>query len=293
VIKAPASKPVEAMPPRVLRKVPAVNAPAPTPLPANGRIVTARSIGAAACQGATGTITRIVNGQTLTVRCGPQETAHVTVVRRGELPGSGKTVYSNPGWQNPSSPSAQTRIVPRHVYESRDDQVVMIPEGYRPAWSDDRLNRYRAVQTIDGYLATQEVWTNKVPRKLVAQTGKPAKIKQPVIAYRATSKLAPVVSTQGTTSKIKKTPVVSTKSAPRKPAAGAKWVEIGVFTSLSKAQAAANRLQRAGLPVKFGVFRKGGTEYRRVLVGPFASAQAINAALGKVRRVGYTSAYLR
>lgn len=289
VIKAPASKPVAAEPPRVLRPVPVAE---PAPMPANARIVRATSAWAAACQGQTGRVTRVVNGKTLTVRCGPQETAHVFVVRRGEQPSADKNVYNNPGWQNPSSPSGQMRIVPRHVYEQRDDQVVKVPKGYRPAWDDDRLNRYRAVQTVEGHLATQEVWTNTVPRKLVAQTGKPAKIKQPVIAYRATSRLAPVVSTQDGAA-VQKAPIVSTKSAPRKPAGAARWVEVGVFTTEAKAQAAARRLQAAGLPVKFGVFRKGGQEMRRVLVGPFASEDAISGAISAVHRVGYTSAYLR
>jgi hypothetical protein len=175
-IKVPASKPVAAPPPRVVRKVSAPVATVSTtpPLPAGARIVTARSMGAAACQRATGTVTRIVNGKTLTVRCGPQETAHVTVIRRGEAPSAGKKVYHNTGWQSPSSLSGHTRIVPRHVYEQRSEQVPMVPHGYRPAWSDDRLNRYRAVQTVDGYKATQQVWTNTVPRELVSSTGKPA-----------------------------------------------------------------------------------------------------------------------
>jgi cell division septation protein DedD len=114
-----------------------------------------------------------------------------------------------------------------------------------------------------------------------------------VIAYRATGKLAPVVSAQGGAALVQKAPVVSTKSAPRKPATGARWVEIGVFTTQDKAQAAARRLQAAGLPVKFGVFRKNGTEYRRVLVGPYASEASVTSALSSVRRVGYSSAYLR
>ena len=292
VVTAPKA-PAPAQPETSRTAAPVVETP---PLPAGARIVTARSMGAAACQGASGTVTREVNGKRLTVRCGPQEVDHVTVIRRGEAPAPGKSVYDNPGWQSPDSPSAQGWIVPRHVYEKRDDQVVQIPKGYRPAWQDDRLNRYRAVQTRQGYKSTQEVWTNEVPRDLVARDGKPAKIKEPVIAYRATSSLVPPATTKkGMAKTAEKAPVVSTKAAtPRKPQAkGQRWVEIGVFTTEAKAQEAARRLQQAGLPVKFGLFRKNGQDYRRLLVGPYASEEAIQAAMRAVHRVGYTSAYLR
>ncbi|KKL56122.1 hypothetical protein LCGC14_2248570 [marine sediment metagenome] len=48
---------------------------------------------------------------------------------------------------------------------------VHVPNGYRPAWSDGRLNPHRGKQTLDGALQTALVWTQTVPRRLVNQLG--------------------------------------------------------------------------------------------------------------------------
>lgn len=38
-----------------------------------------------------------------------------------------------------------TRIIPRHVYENRQNTLIAaVPDGYRPAWEDGRLNPHRA-----------------------------------------------------------------------------------------------------------------------------------------------------
>ncbi|WGW05512.1 SPOR domain-containing protein [Tropicibacter oceani] len=287
VRRVPASKPVAAQPPRMVRRVPAPTVTAPAPAPrATVRAVPAPRFdnGNSAC--VNGTRTRQYNGQTLVVRCGPQTAPHVTVIRRGEAPGPGKNVYYNKGWQG-SSLAPETRIVPRHVYEQQaENRVAALPEGYRPAWEDDRLNPYRAHQTVAGYRATQQVWTNTVPRILVSQARRHS-VKDPVIAYNASGQYrTATVSTKG------RVPVVSSRSAPKPAASGARFVEIGVFTTEAKAQAAAARLTAAGLPVRFGSYTKGGQTMRRVMVGPYASAGALNKALAATKSAGYPRAYL-
>lgn len=174
---APVSKPMQAEPPRVVRRVPvapqaAARVAKPLAVPTYG-----------AC--ANGVRTRTFQGKTLQVRCGPQKTPHVTEVRRGEAPGAGKNVYYNRSW-NDSSLDPQTRIVPRHVYESRDISPVYVPAGYKPAWEDDRLTPYRALQTVEGYRMSQQVWTHSVPRESVL-TARRNQIHDhdPIVAYRA------------------------------------------------------------------------------------------------------------
>ncbi len=274
VVRVPASKPV-ATPRRVVRQVPTA-AVAPK---SKARRVVVPSYNA--CQN--GHSSKRVDGVTIAMRCGPQKSPHVTVIRRGEAPGPGKKVYHNRGWQG-SELRGNTRIVPRHVYEQRDVTQVQIPAGYRPAWDDDRLNPYRAYQTVDGHRRTQQIWTNTTPRQL-AVTDPNHTIKAPVIAYRATDS-KPIVTTQGG-------PIISTKSSPRPVATGARYVEIGVFTTPAKAQAAAGRLNRAGLPVKFGTYTRNGQSLRRVMVGPYASSSELHAALGAVKSAGYARAYTR
>lgn len=51
-----------------------------------------------------------------------------------------------PRQQSAARPApAQPRVVPRHVYENRQNaQTAVVPSGYRSVWEDDRLNPRRA-----------------------------------------------------------------------------------------------------------------------------------------------------
>lgn len=296
--RTPASKPVQIAPPRVVvRRAPA-QATDPRRYKAGQAVRVPAQI---ACQN--GQTTRVVDGRTLTMRCGPQKTPHVTIIRRGEAPAPGKNVYYNrKSWDDSRLDlPGRTRIVPRHVYEERDTQIAHVPAGYRPAWDDDRLNRQRAVMSVDGFHATQQVWTNTVPRRLVVQS-RNHRVKDPIIAYRATGAYpvaqahAPVISSKGAGTPVVSTPVISTRTeAPAGPKQAAKdrWVEIGSFSTRAKADAAASRLIAAGLPVRMATVDHAGRTMRKLRVGPYTSPGALNAALGRVHGAGYVQARIR
>lgn len=126
------------------------------------------------------------------VRCGPQREPQALAYRRSGLQLSSVQPYYPAG----------TRVVPRHVYDARQNTAdVTVPSGYRPVWTDDRLNPHRAEVTLvpaqisavpyvpAGYLQTVRdddrlnlrrgirteggdaqtdlIWTKTVPRRLV------------------------------------------------------------------------------------------------------------------------------
>lgn len=160
------------------------------------------------------------------VRCGPQQEPPVTY-------GAGRDQQSVLAPYDPA-----TRVVPRHVYDQRrNTQNVSIPEGYRPVWSDDRLNPHRAEQglapaaprhvalvpegyrpvvrdddrlnpqrgqrTVAGDAQSDLIWTRTVPRQLVQ-----APTDRPVVTVAAGTLKSPVEATRA--------PVLrfSTRSAP-------------------------------------------------------------------------------
>lgn len=294
VVKAPASKPIAAEPPRVVRRVPVTSAP-----------VSAKHVRVPMQQAcAAGHTSRVVNGKRIAIRCGPQATPAVPVVRRGEAPAAGKNVYHNrSSWQG-SSLSPDTRIVPRHLYEERQiAQTAHVPVGYKPAWEDDRLNPYRAVQTVQGYRDTQKAWTNQVPRRLITRANPTqpfpknlwtAKyrhtVKDPAIAYRGTDPYPPTdVRVSYANQAEHRTAVLSTKGSDN----AKSYVEIGVFSSAEKAQAAVSRLASAGLAVRAARVSHNGQTMQRLRVGPFADAASAQAGLSAVHSTGYAQAYIR
>lgn len=286
-VKTPvrAAKPVAAQPPRVVRRVPAAPAPAPVAKkPVVKKVAPAAVQGQFAC--VNGETYRVVNGMKLRASCGPQKTPHATIIRRGEAPAPGKNVYYNRNsWEGSSlTLPPNTRIVPDHVFEQRDTQVAHVPAGYRPAWVDDRLNPYRAWQTVQGHQDTQKVWTNTVPRKLVTEVRR-HEVKAPVIVGQAKSPLplTAIVTTSGHAPKAASEPQVKV----------GRWIEVGAFTTQDKAKSAAHRLQSAGLTVRMASATRHGQAFSLLRVGPYGSFEQLQMALRRVHGTGYTQAYIR
>ncbi|WP_353474450.1 SPOR domain-containing protein [Salipiger sp. H15] len=279
VVKAPASKPPAAPAPRVVAAVPATKA-APAPVqpaqPARGLV------GGACAPGFSGEI--VSNGRT--VRCGPQTEPYATEVRRGEAPAKGKNVYIYNGdgtgsWQDgkllvPGS----TRILPRHVYEEGPAERTVIPAGYRPAWEDDRLNPHRALQTVKGYYDSQRVWTHDVPRASTAGTVVTAQA--PRVRFEGDPALRPAQSTVQSGTLI---------AAASDSADTPRFIQIGAFSSVEKAEAATRRLRAAGLPVQ--QLARSSDGLRLLRVGPYEEDRAAERALARVRATGYREAELR
>lgn len=268
------------------------------------------------CRAGSSVSQRYIGGRGVAVRCGPQGGSLVT--RAGDVKGTFRSASGQVLSAGSVSPNAV--VVPRHVYDQQQAARITqpIPHGYRQAWTDDRLNPRRAHQTLNGKAATDMIWSQTVPRRLIMrQTGRDVTRAFPGLRYPYTSmaqqqaamqqgvRVGTVVSSKGQTTQrtqrrqqqvVQKQTRVSTRaSTPRKPAqaAGKRFVQVGTFGVASNAQTTAQRLQRMGLPVRIGKFMRGGKEMRIVLAGPFGSSAHVNGALNAVRNAGYRDAFAR
>ncbi len=222
------------------------------------------------------------------VRCGPQAQSPVTPGRGGATAQPPQMRFDqNSSLRRPpvgtvvrvGEVAPDVRVVPRHVYEAnRDSHVLaMVPEGYRRAFDDGRLNERRAEMTLGGQAKMEQIWTNTLPRQLVGVAEE-----SETVARANTTQVAATA--------------VSTKSAPATKSlrlAGTPYVQVGTFNDQASAQAAAKQVKRLGLPVRIGKYQRGGVTQRMVLAGPFASADSANAALSKTQSAGFGGAFVR
>ena len=141
-------------------------------------------------------------------------------------------------------------------------------EGYRAAWEDDRLNPFRAIGTAEGQAQMEKVWTNTVPRRLIAMP------KQRVVTRSESIS-------------------VSTKTAPVTVITSHRFVQIGAYENPANAHKAIAHLRRLNLPVRIGRLRRSGREHQIVLAGPFKRQENLEAALSAVRDAGVRNARLR
>lgn len=346
VVTAPAPRP-QPRPAATPRPAPApviVQAPPAAPAPEPAAPVATRA--AAACQGASAISARYINsGSRFPVRCGPQQTvARATtaaapvvttapVVRGVQTKPAARVhrVQAQPApvvrqqaprviTPRPTTRVTQnTRVLPRQVYDKRLQErgADVVPEGYAPVWTDDRLNPRRAEQSLGGIARSRLIWTNTVPRRLVDQTTGKDVTAEVALVYPYTD-----VSTQqrdlGTVTLVRRDgklmkriqrnrtktrtqtappkPVAQTRAAPKpapQVAAKGRYVQVGTFGVPSNAQQTAQRLARAGLPARIGTLTRGGKSYRVVLAGPFDTANALNSGLLAARSLGFADAFVR
>ncbi|MEJ2002986.1 MAG: SPOR domain-containing protein [Maritimibacter sp.] len=163
-------------------------------------------------------------------------------------------------------------------YPGAADPVPAIPEGYRAAWNDGRLNPNRGPRSAVGDAQMAAVWdTSQVPMRRAA----------PV----ATARSAPtVVSSMGSATASAAPQAPATRAAASAPAASdLRYVQVGAFRVAENAAAVAAKLQGLGLPGRVAKTRSG---LNVVVAGPYSDAGALRDALSVARR-GFPQAYLR
>jgi len=265
------------------------------------------------------------------MRCGPQ--THQIVGNRVATTTATARSYAKPratataiqphysaGSRATAGVSSTTRIVPKHVAQNRiNTHNHVVPNGYKEAWDDDRLNPKRAEQNLAGRSDMLLVWTQTVPRRLINQsTGRDVTASVPLV-YPYTSVAQQrrdlgevnIVQRNGQTmkrivrnsgAKVRK-PVYSTRSAPKvaapkaaapaKALAGKRYVQVGTFRDMGNAQRAAQKIARMGMPARIGKHRKSGNTYMTVQAGPFNGSNAMQSAMSRLRGAGYQDAFAR
>lgn len=170
-----------------------------------------------------------------------------------------------------TSPTA--RVMPRHVYENQLQQKgIEVPKGYRPVWTDDRLNPQRGTQTLKGKAQMEMVWTQTVPRRLVPVQVVPAQ-PQTARAHVSSRNATPQPS----------------RAQPQQVARAGTYIQVGTFRTPANAQGVAQALAARGLPVRL---RQHGTS-QVVLTGPFATDRDLGNALTIARQAGFHDAFPR
>ena len=249
------------------------------------------------------------------VRCGPQTESPITYGSGRKSSSLGATPAAPAAAVPVARVSLNTRVAPRHVYDNRQNtQNVEVPKGFRPVWTDDRLNPHRAERTLrpaitvsrfeppTGFRAVERnddrlnpnrgmrtaagdaqsdaIWQRTLPRTL-----RPVPTDAQIVTVPRTNKsytnLAPRPNRL----------TISTRSGPTAPVE-ARYVRVAAFETDAAARQAAKSLSGTGLSLNVGTVRRGSGTYKVILAGPFTSQEQASAALTRVQGAGYSGARL-
>ena len=293
------------------------------------------------CPARSGVSQVYLNGTNLPVRCGPQQVAPVSyVVADGNgqrtrvvtmphpsnvaaytpvstsssyapVPVTSVTVNQGVGHAprqynvvrrrdlDKSALSPSTVIAPQTYVAS--NMPVELPQGYKPAWGDDRLNPMRGVRTIGGDAQSAKIWTEKAPRQLI---GVQLPKQNPLTGAKIFGRKAPrsgtlnyvpvpvydspagggkeILSTRGA--------AISAPKSVSAQAASHRYVQVGGFADPGQARNVIIKLQRMGLTVSSLTSKSG---VKTIMAGPFSQQASLNAALSQLRGAGFANAKLR
>jgi len=136
----------------------------------------------------------------------------------------------------------------------------------------------------------QMVWTNTVPRRLVAVSISQDTRRRVVVRKQRSLPAASAVIPAGRSRVSTKT---STTIRHRTAVASHRYVQVGTYGNAANVQKTTRRLQGLGLPVRISKIRSQGRVLQIVMAGPFTNQSKLKSALSAARRAGYRDAVLR
>lgn len=304
VVRKPAPAPA---PKRVVRRVVQKPAPAPAPKKVVRRVVRQQP---ASCPGRSRiSAMHTSQGSGVAVRCGPQtqdptggavfanatpraQVQKIPRVQQRRLVAPRPTRAQVIQTRRPTQPAKTIRVI-----TSKGDAVIVrhphkpkVPAGYRSAWKDDRLNPGRARGTASGQDQMQMVWTNTVPRRLVAVSiSQDTRRRVVVRKQRDLPAVQGVIPAGQSRVSAKTSPTVRRRTA----VTSQRYVQVGTYGNAANVQKATRRLQGMGMPVRISKIKSQGRILQIVMAGPFANQAQLKSALSAARRAGYRDAVLR
>ena len=180
---------------------------------------------------------------------------------------------------------------------------VAVPEGYKPVWTDGRLNPRRAHQTFAGQERMERIWTSNVPRRLIVRragkivmrdredegTARASHPQNSPAVGQGRSWVRVPDPAAGTVRANVSTSSPAVKSGP----ASHRYVQAGLFDSRAEATRLAREVAREGFPARLGRLERGGESFNLVLVGPFRRQDGLDQAVAGLRRAGFGKLVLR
>jgi len=183
-----------------------------------------------------------------------------------------------------------------------------VPEGYRNAWEDDRLNIYSGLQAAEGLSAAGQLWSQDVPSEIIVQGAntKPqahighlvypfTDIKQQKMFLEGKGNYVLEPENNGAIRLVPRNAAVTDDSGSRTALqssnSGGVLVQVATFGVSANAAQTKSRLVAMGLPVQMRRITRAGKIYHVILTGPFDDARKVQMALAAVRQAGFDDAF--
>ena len=183
-----------------------------------------------------------------------------------------------------------------------------VPEGYKSAWEDDRLNIYSGLQTAEGLRDADQRWSQDVPNQINDQTEKAkphaqhgqlvypfTDIEQQKMFLEAQGDYVLEPKDDGAIRLVPRNAAVSDGRGKQKalqPADGGNLlVQVATFSFGANAAKTKARLVTLGLPVEVRRITRADKTYHIVLTGPFEDPRKVKMALAAVQKAGFDDAF--